>query len=205
MGKAKHEDHRWALIRTWFQGRDILWNFFVFFFVNVYQMSANYAFCALPLDLIYYGPDSMIFADLPLAILFCVFLCVESIADDQMFNFQQIKTQRIRKRLFCQYKADQFADGFYQSGLYRFCRHPNYFGELGQWCTIYLFSCLATKGANWSIIGAINLSFIVYKSMNFTESITNFKYPKYKIYARKTSQLILWRQKPPKVQSKKQN
>ena len=182
-----------------------MWQLFIFFFVNVYQMASIYMFCTLPLYVIYYGPASMQLYDLPLAILFCFFLCVETIADNQMFAFQQGKKQQIRLRKFSQIK-DYYLDGFFQRGLYRYSRHPNYFGELGQWWTIYLFSCVGSNKSlmpNWTIIGAANLSLIFYKSMNLTESITNFKYPKYKIYARRTSQLLLWPQKPQKIENKK--
>merc|ERR1712154_218645 len=88
---AKNEDHRWALIRTWFQGREVAWKLFILFFVNIYQMMSVYAFSTLPLYVIYHGPPSMQLHDLPLAIAFCGFLCIETIADHQMWLFQEGK------------------------------------------------------------------------------------------------------------------
>ena len=91
--------------------------------------------------------------------------------------------------------GDAYSNGFYCRGLYRYSRHPNYFGELGQWTMVYLLSCVGADKAvmaNWTVAGLLNLCFILYKSMNLTEGITNFKYPKYKIYARRTSQLVPW-------------
>merc|ERR1712154_105908 len=168
-------------------------------------MVSIYLFSTLPLYIIYHGPHRMQLFDLPLTILFCFFLSIETIADHQMFDFQEGKKQQIRKRRFSQIK-DYYLDGFYQRGLYKYSRHPNYFSEVGMWWTIFIFSCIGSNKSvmpNWTIIGILNLCIIIYKSMNLTESITNFKYPKYKIYARRTSQFFLWPQKPPKIQEKK--
>merc|ERR1719356_717541 len=104
-------------------------------------------------------------------------------------EYQEAKKWHIRRREFKQ-TGDAYSNGFYCQGLYRYARHPNYFGELGQWVTIYLLSCIGANKAvavNWTVVGLLNLGFIVYKSMNLTESITDFKFPKYKIYARRTS------------------
>eukprot|EP01083_Nonionella_stella_P117455 350067_1 len=196
--KTGKEDHRWGLIRTWYTGKTIKWNLFVFWVVNVWQMVAIYAFSALPLYIIYHGPSGTQLYDMPLAIMFCFFLAIETFADDQMFQFQEGKKEQIRKRRFSQIK-DYYLDGFYHEGLYRYSRHPNYFGELGQWWVIYWLSCVGHNKAispNWSVIGILHLCFIFYKSLHLTESITNFKYPKYKLYAKRTSKFFLWPPKP---------
>jgi len=203
--KAGQEDHRWQLIRTWFQGKDLQWKLFVLFFVNIYNMLSMWMFTVLPLYVVYYGPRGMQLYDLPISIAFAFFLFVETIADFQMLEFQEGKKRQIRERKFNQIN-DPYLDGFYERGLYRYSRHPNYFGELGQWWCIYLLSCMATNRSfmpNWSIIGVLNLCFIFYKSIGLTEGITNFKYPKYKIYARKTSQLLLWPPKADKISAQK--
>ena len=163
-------------------------------------------FTVLPLYIIYYGPIQMQLYDLPLAILFSIFLSIETIADYQMYEFQEGKRQQILSRRFSQKGDDRFVDGFHYTGLYKYSRHPNYFAELGQWFIIYLLSCVGNKTfmINWTIIGVLNLCFIIYKSMNLTESITWFKYPKYKIYAKRTSQFFLWPPTPPKDSKKKQ-
>lgn len=181
------------------------WQFFIFGFVNVYQMVTVWAFSVLPLYITYHGPARTQIWDLPVAIAFCAFLCIETFADFQMFEYQEGKKQHIRKREFKQ-TGDEYSNGFYCRGLYRYSRHPNYFGELGQWWCVYAMSCIgagASVMVNWSVVGVANLSFLVYKSMNLTESITNFKYPKYKIYAKRTSQLLLWPPKP-EIEKKKQ-
>ena len=162
-------------------------------------MISIYMFSVLPLYIIYYGPVRMQLYDLPLTILFSFFLGIETIADYQMYQFQEGKRQQILTRKFSQKGDDEYVDGFYQYGLYKYSRHPNYFGELGQWWTVFIFSCISHSKSimiNWSIIGVLNLCFIIYKSMNLTESITWFKYPKYKIYAKGTSQFFLWPPKP---------
>ena len=164
-------------------------------FVNVYQMLSILLFSALPMYVVYHGPVRMQLYDLPLAVLFCAFLVIETLSDYEMLVFQEGKQQQIRRREFKQAQPNAFLEGFYCLGMYRFSRHPNYFGELGQWLTVYLLSCVSfdkTVCPNWTVVGFLNLCAFFYKFMNLTEGITNFGYPKYKVYARRTSQLLLW-------------
>ena len=176
------------------------WQLFLFGFVNVYLMVTIWSFSVLPLYIVYHGPSRTHILDLPLAVAFCGFLVMETFSDFQMMDYQEGKKQHIRKRELKQ-TGDSYSNGFYCRGMYRFSRHPNYFAELGQWWMVYLLSCVVSL--NWSVVGVVNLSFVVYKSMNLTESITNFKYPKYKVYARRTAQLMPW-PPTPEMEKKKQ-
>jgi len=97
----------------------------------------------------------------------------------------------VRRREFSQNKDDMYSRGFYCEGLYRYSRHPNYFGEIGQWLVIYLLTVVGV-GFNWSIIGLLNLFHIFFRSIMLTESLSDFKYPPYKRYASKTSILFPW-------------
>jgi steroid 5-alpha reductase family enzyme len=39
----------------------------------------------------------------------------------------------------------EICDGFFQSGLFRFSRHPNYFAEQSMWVCVYLFVPVALR------------------------------------------------------------
>jgi len=110
--------------------------------------------------------------------------------------FNKKKKHRILSRNFSNINDDFAKKGFFADGLFYYCRHPNYFGELGQWWVIYSFSCIGNKNTlnplNWSIIGILNLCFIFYKSIQLTEDLSTFKYPNYKYYADVTSKIIPW-------------
>ncbi len=49
-----------------------------------------------------------------------------------------------------------------QSGLWRYTRHPNYFGEVTQWWGIFMVALLVPSG--WlSIIGPITITYLILK------------------------------------------
>eukprot|EP00600_Ochromonadales_sp_CCMP1393_P010006 CAMPEP_0174955158 /NCGR_PEP_ID=MMETSP0004_2-20121128/828_1 /TAXON_ID=420556 /ORGANISM="Ochromonas sp., Strain CCMP1393" /LENGTH=109 /DNA_ID=CAMNT_0016203059 /DNA_START=534 /DNA_END=863 /DNA_ORIENTATION=- len=86
----------------------------------------------------------------------------------------------------------EIRQGFYQSGLFKYSRHPNYFAEQSMWVTVYLFSITppGSKLVNWTITGCIQLILLFMGSMSFGESITLGKYPEYQEYQKSTSQCI---------------
>jgi steroid 5-alpha reductase family enzyme len=51
-------------------------------------------------------------------------------------------------------------DKVLDSGLWRFTRHPNYFGDFCVWCGLYLLA-LATGEAWWSVIGPLTMLFVL--------------------------------------------
>lgn len=71
----------------------------------------------------------------------------ESIADRQLANFIQNKN-----------KSKRVLD----TGLWRFSRHPNYYGELTQWWAIGII-CLGVKYGYFGLIGPAVISFLIIK------------------------------------------
>ena len=47
-------------------------------------------------------------------------------------------------------------------GLWRYTRHPNYFGEVTLWWGIFLI-CLAVPGSLWTIIGPLTITWLILK------------------------------------------
>ena len=78
------------------------------------------------------------------------------------------------------------------TGLWRYTRHPNYFGEVTQWWGIWLL----TLGANYwyfGIIGPITISFLILKVSGIPMLEAKYKGNKeFEEYKKKTSAFIPW-------------
>ena len=117
-------------------------------------------------------------------VLFVVFLVGETVADEQMWRFQQDKKKRIAN-------GEDVAQPFLAEGLFRFSRHPNYLCEMGLWCSFYLFAVAASgQWFHWTGIGCIALILIFAGSIPLTESISSSKYAGYRSYQKTTPILI---------------
>ena len=114
---------------------------------------------------------------------FLLLLLGETIADNQQWKFQSDKKRRRAAGLPVEHE-------FLTTGLFRWCRHPNFFCEQGMWWFLYLFGVAA--GAPWlniSIIGAVLLTLLFQMSTRLTETLTLRKYPAYAEYQRTTPRL----------------
>ncbi|ETO34162.1 hypothetical protein RFI_02931 [Reticulomyxa filosa] len=193
-----HEDYRWQQLRgIWFSNQ-LVWEIIKIALAGFYLPLTNWLQCTLPAYVIYRGGSQLQPADFVLALVHLFFLAFEAVADHQMFTFQHIKKVKLRSREFSNITGDTFTDGFLQSGLYKYSRHPNYFGEIGQWFTIFLFSCIYV-GFNWSVLGFLNFCVLFYQSLYFTEFYTYSKYPQWKYYAGKLNPIF---PRPPNPKAK---
>jgi steroid 5-alpha reductase family enzyme len=122
-----------------------------------------------------------------------VFICLETAADQMQWNFHIAKkADREGKKIPDKYTND-VKNGFFSQGLFRYSRHPNYFGELGFWWSVWLMGLSLTGGFIQSgFFGPVMLTFLFIGSTIFTESITGGKYEKYREYKALTSPIILW-------------
>ncbi len=108
-------------------------------------------------------------------------LLLESIADGQKFKFKSNPKNK---------------DMWIQSGLWKYSRHPNYFGEMLVWWGIYLIVMPTLQGLAWlTIIGPIFITYILMfvSGIPLLEKKYDQKYVenvKYQEYRRKTSLLI---------------
>ncbi|MBM4075712.1 MAG: DUF1295 domain-containing protein, partial [Planctomycetes bacterium] len=72
-------------------------------------------------------------------------------------------------------------------GLWRYTRHPNYFGDFCVWWGLYLIA--AASGATWTIFSPLLMSCLLLKVSGVTlleKSITTRR-PEYAEYQRRTS------------------
>jgi steroid 5-alpha reductase family enzyme len=83
---------------------------------------------------------------------------------------------------------------FPQEGLWRYSRHPNYFGEIAVWWGVYLFSVAATgEWLSWAIVGPLTINgLFLGGSIGITEAHELRRKPEYAAYQRRTSRLVPW-------------
>jgi steroid 5-alpha reductase family enzyme len=101
----------------------------------------------------------------------------ESIGDYQLLAFKSIPSN----------KGKTFDDG-----LWKYSRHPNYFGEALQWWGFYLIA--AAAGSWWTIFSPLLITFLLLRVSGISlleKSLENTK-PGYKRYIEKTSAFLPW-------------
>ncbi len=102
---------------------------------------------------------------------------IEGVADNQLRAFRQAKR----------------ADGdICNVGLWKYSRHPNYFGELSFWVGLLLFG-LAAGAPPWTAVGALTMvGLFVGASIPMAEKRSLKRRPHYAEHQRKVSMLIPW-------------
>lgn len=95
-----------------------------------------------------------------------------------------------------QFKARDDSRGrVLDTGLWKYTRHPNYFGEFAMWWAFYLFAVAA--GGWWSIASPLLLSFLLLKvsGVAMLENTITERRPKYAEYIRRTNAFFPGRQR----------
>ena len=95
------------------------------------------------------------------------------------------------------FKADPANEGkVMDRGLWRYTRHPNYFGDFMVWWGLYLIA-LATGDAWWSVIGPIVMTILLMKvsGVGMLEKTITSRRPGYEEYIARTSAFF---PRPPK-------
>ena len=177
------EDYRWTVLRQepFLQGK-IRFTLFNLFFICLYQQGIMLAF-TLPTIVAMKSDKPLGFIDILLAIIFILSVSIETIGDQQQWDFQKEKHRR--KTTGEPLNAEQ-AQGFISSGLWAKVRHPNYACEQSNWIVFYLFSVAATgRWINWSMVGCVLLVILFQSSADFSENISTGKYPDYKDYQKR--------------------
>lgn len=183
------EDYRWKILREKpeLKGR-VRWGLFNFFFISIYQNALILLF-TLPILLAVQDVSKQIgWLDVVAALAFVFFVIIETIADQQQWNYQKVKHQKINAKE----TLDEFySKGFTHTGLWKYMRHPNYMSEQSIWICFYLMSVAATgQWINWSVAGSLLLIILFQGSSDFSEGISLSKYPAYAEYKKRTGRFI---------------
>lgn len=187
------EDYRWGVLRQMpgFRNKTV-WFFFNLFFISLYQNGLILLF-TLPILFVQSGNYAPLNAlDALAALLFLSFLVIETIADQQQWNYQ---TEKYRRKAAGKPLTGEYAKGFVSTGLWKIVRHPNYMAEQAIWISFYLFTIAATgRIINWSIAGCLLLLILFQGSSDFSEKISAQKYPEYKKYQKAVGRFLprLW-------------
>jgi len=181
------EDYRWPVLR---KKPELIakwkWSLFNLLFISFYQMGLILLITLPALKSM--GSSPLSWVDYLIATITITFIIIETIADQQQWNFQNEKRRLLETG---EPLPEKYRKGFVDDGLWGLVRHPNYASEQSIWIVFYFFSVSATGlWLNWSVIGAVLLILLFYGSSNFSESISVSKYPEYTDYKEKTPRFI---------------
>ena len=120
------------------------------------------------------------FFDVLGSLVFLIGLAIESIADNQLTLFRSVPANK---------------GHVLDTGLWRYSRHPNYFGEAVLWWGLYLIAVAAE--AYWTIVGPALITFLLlrFSGVPMLEEGLRASRPGYAEYIKRTSSFFLW---PPK-------
>jgi len=175
-GKGKGEDPRYSEWRKEYGSRFPLVSLFRVFLVQAFfmwliAMSVQIAQSAS-------HPEYLTRTDVAGLIIWVTGFTIESFADRQLSSF--IKDPANRGRVM-KYK------------LWRYSRHPNYFGESTMWWGIYIISCSVQYGL-FTIVSPLIITYTLLKitGVSLMEETMFKDNPEYAEYKRTTSSFIPW-------------
>jgi steroid 5-alpha reductase family enzyme len=121
-------------------------------------------------------PDHLIFLDYLGVVIWLIGFYFETMGDKQLAKF----------------KADPVNRGqVMKSGVWKYTRHPNYFGDSAQWWGYYLIA--AAAGGWWTIFSPILMTFFLVRVSGVALLEKTMKTrPQYNEYIQQTSSFIPW-------------
>ena len=103
-------------------------------------------------------------------------IVIETLADEQLVAFR---------------RSQPPAGAIINNGLWRYSRHPNYFGELSFWWGLWLFSLAAHPHVGWSIAGPIGMTLLfVFISVPMLDRRSVARRPAYAEHMKRVSGLV---------------
>jgi steroid 5-alpha reductase family enzyme len=175
--RGQSEDYRYRTLREKWGKSVIVRSFFQIFLLQSLLLVVTFS----PVILLATAPPTTLtWLDIPFVIGWCIGFFFETVGDYQL---QQFRAQRKK------------TGTIFTTGLWRYSRHPNYFGETVQWWSIFLIA-LAGNAPVATIIGPLMITILLLKISGIT--LLERKYhgnPDYKAYCQRTSAFIPWPQK----------
>ncbi len=174
---GKPEDYRYQVWRQewgkWFYLRS---------YGQVYLLQGSFLFLIiLPVLLVNNNTNQAFgYLDIIGLVVWLIGFFFESVGDKQLSEF--VKNPENKGKLM-------------QNGLWKYTRHPNYFGEVTQWWGIWLVT-MGAPVAWFGIIGPLTITFLILKvsGVPMLEKKMQEK-PEFTEYARRTSKFFPWFQK----------
>ena len=169
------EDYRYQQFRQDY-GPDRYW-WFSFFQVFLLQ-GVLISIVSLPVLATFLYSDSVVLSsvDFLIALLWFIGFFFEAVGDYQLTMFRKRSTGK----------------EVVNTGLWRYTRHPNYFGNAVIWWSFGLFGLI--NGSYFTLIGPLIMTLLLLKvsGVSMLERTLVKTKPKYQEYTRKTSAFIPW-------------
>lgn len=173
LGEAGEEDKRYAEMRERRgEGSFALYSLGVVFGLQAVLVLV----VSLPLQVAAQQGDGLDALVAPGVLLWAIGLFFEAVGDAQLDRF----------------KAEPGSKGqVMDTGLWRYTRHPNYFGDFCVWWGLYLVA-LSASGAWWTAVGPLVMSFFLIKGSGkgLLEKTIGDRRPGYAEYVRRTSGFV---------------
>ena len=175
---GKPEDYRYEALRRQFGDRFWLVSLFLVFGLQGVLMWV----VSLPLQLAPFGTGGLNYLDAIGAAVWAVGFTFESVGDYQLARFKANPANR-----------GQACD----RGLWRYTRHPNYFGDFLVWWGLYLIA-LAAATPWWTIISPLVMSYLLTRvsGVALLEKSLKERTPGYREYIERTSAFFPWPPRP---------
>jgi len=175
-GRHRGEDPRYAAMRAMHGERFPLRSLFIVFWLQGALLWA----VALPLLVVSRrgGPEALTAADLVGGLMFAAGFAFEVVGDRQLERFKATRTR---------------PSDVLDTGLWRYTRHPNYFGDALLWWGLWVISTSAPGG--WMAVGSPLLMTILLmrvSGVTLLERTLVATKPAYADYAARTSAFVPW-------------
>lgn len=172
---GKGEDFRY---RAWREEHPKNWGWLSFFKVFLLQ-GVMLWLIALPLLVAQFQatPSQLVALDYVAVALWAFGFFFEAVGDAQMLRFKSNPANRGKVM---------------SAGLWRYSRHPNYFGEAAQWWGFFLFA--AATGAYWTVVSPLLLTALLLKVSGVAmleKTLQNAK-PGYRDYQASVNAFLPW-------------
>lgn len=170
---GQEEDNRYQTIRKNNQPNFEFKSLYIVFLLQAFLA----IIVALPLMSIFSSSNDINTLDYIALALWLTGMFFETVGDLQLARF----------------KASELNQGkVLNSGLWRYSRHPNYFGEFCIWWAFFLFAF--ASGYWWSIVSPLLMTLLLLKvsGVNLLESTISKRRPEYDSYCKTTNAFFPW-------------
>lgn len=175
--RGQPEDFRYHALRTKWGKSVIIRSFFQIFLLQSLLLNLIFS----PVIMLTTAPPTVLgIQDVMFIIVWCMGFLIEAVSDYQLQRFRgQRKT----------------AGTVLQSGLWKYSRHPNYFGEAVQWWSIFFLAFMGGAPI-YTIIGPLTITVLLLKFSGVT--LLEQKYHDNSVYAQYRKRTSTFIPLPPK-------
>jgi steroid 5-alpha reductase family enzyme len=170
---GQEEDNRYQTIRKNNQPNFEFKSLYIVFLLQAFLA----VIVALPLMSIFSSNRDINILDYLALALWCTGMFFETVGDLQLARFKSSNNNQ---------------DKVLNSGLWRYSRHPNYFGEFCIWWAFFLFA--VASGHWWSIVSPLLMTILLLKvsGVSLLESTISERRPEYDCYCKTTNTFFPW-------------